>query len=247
MNVKLQKDHYEAVASHYANHYDGKDSRLYRQQFIESKLFAKMDLRGKLVLDAMCGSGSTSNRLVELGAIVTGVDVSLSIMKQIEQNLQVKNSVVGNVCELPFKSQSFDYITVVGGLHHLHPHLAEGMKEFIRVLKTNGRLLVFEPPSNSIFDMIRTIWYRYDDLFEKNEASIDVKRLVRDWNIELEFDQIEYGGGPGYIFIFNSMIIRLPLSLKRFIVKPLIYFEKLIDGRLPSWLAMYVVISMRKR
>jgi ubiquinone/menaquinone biosynthesis C-methylase UbiE len=48
--------------------------------------------------------------------------------------------------ELPADSHSFDYILIIAVLHHIPPEMVYGyIKEFKRVLKPDGRIVVIEP------------------------------------------------------------------------------------------------------
>ena len=57
---RLQADHYNRIADDYSIHYGDKYSQHYRNQFINRHLFEGIDLNGKKVLEAMCGSGETT-------------------------------------------------------------------------------------------------------------------------------------------------------------------------------------------
>ncbi|MFJ5760333.1 class I SAM-dependent methyltransferase [Neobacillus sp. NPDC093182] len=48
--------------------------------------------------------------------------------------------------ELPAENNSFDYILIIAVLHHIPPEMITGyVKEFKRVLKPNGKIVVLEP------------------------------------------------------------------------------------------------------
>ena len=55
-----QKAHFDLISNDYATHYGDKWSQIYRKLFINRALFKNIELNGKLVLEAMCGSGEVT-------------------------------------------------------------------------------------------------------------------------------------------------------------------------------------------
>src|SRR6266545_3967753 len=72
----LQRSHYDKIAEEYEAHYGDSSSREYRRRFIYEPMFVGLNLEGLSVLDAMCGSGHTTEYLLSCGADVTGLDIS---------------------------------------------------------------------------------------------------------------------------------------------------------------------------
>ena len=58
---RQQQQHYDEIAADYEAHYSDEWSVEYRRQFIYEPMFEGIDLSGKEVLDAMCGSGQTTS------------------------------------------------------------------------------------------------------------------------------------------------------------------------------------------
>ena len=67
---QLQQDHYDQIADEYEAHYSDACSLEYRRKFIYEPMFEGIDLSGMKVLDAMCGSGQTTEYLLSRGALV---------------------------------------------------------------------------------------------------------------------------------------------------------------------------------
>ena len=88
-----QRDHYDRIVDAYEAHYGDAPSREYRRRFIYQEMFDGMELNDMNVLDAMCGSGHTTEYLSARGAQVTGLDISPQEIKRF-QNRSPKTAVV---------------------------------------------------------------------------------------------------------------------------------------------------------
>src|ERR1700730_13360200 len=117
----LQRAHYDRIAERYELHYSDEWSQRYRWQFINQALTRGLDLKGREVLDAMCGSGQMAEYLVDRGATVTGIDVSTEVIYQFKSKLPTATGVEGSIFQTDFDDGQFDHVFVVGGLHHVHP------------------------------------------------------------------------------------------------------------------------------
>ncbi len=242
----LQEIHYNEIAEEYASHYGDPTAKVYRDRFIYNRMFGGLDLKKLKVLDAMCGMGTTSEYLLRHGADVTALDISDELLKICNKVVPGAKTVKASVLNMPFPDESFDVISIVGGLHHLHPKVEDGVSELFRVLKSGGILVCLEPPKESIFDRLRQFWYRFDRYFEDNEESIDLKSLVASQKGKFTLEYQFYGNGPAYFLICNSLIMRIPLSLKKIIAYPLFFVDRCVEYFTTPFWAAYVVFRLRK-
>ena len=211
---ELQKVHYNKISDAYAAHYGDEWSQKYRNKFINQSRVKDIELDGKLVLEGMCGSGDF---LLKKQAKVIGLDISEREIDNFKNRWVDCDARCSSISETGFEDDQFDVVLVVGGLHHAHPNVDEVIEEIHRVLKPGGYFCFFEPHKNSFPDALRKLWYKHDNLFEDNEESIDVKHIEDKFRGKFKFVMTEYGGNIGYLTIFNSMVLRLPLILKPFI------------------------------
>ena len=123
-------------------------------------MFRGVELAGKTVLEAMCGSGQTTSFLLSKGATVTGLDVSEESIASFRARWPSCRAIRASVLESNLESEAFDLIVVVGGLHHLHPHISAAIVEFRRLLKPAGFFCFVEPHRGSLPDWVRRRWYR---------------------------------------------------------------------------------------
>lgn len=132
-------------------------------------VFARGLVAGLDVLDAACGEGYGSALLATAARSVTGVDLSESAVAHARSRYASDNLkfLVSDCRYLPFDDGIYDCIVSFETLEHLedHPGL---MREFRRVLKPQGFLLISSPD--------RAI---YTDK-QQNQNEFHVRELYRD-------------------------------------------------------------------
>jgi len=242
-----QRAHYDRIVAAYDVHYDDPWSRRYRDQFIDGPLFEGLDLRGRAVLEAMCGSGLTTPALLARGAQVTGLDISPACIESFRNRWPECRSACASIAHSGLPSEAFDAVAVVGGLHHLQPDIDPAIEEIHRLLKPGGSFCFFEPHTGSLPDLFRQQWYKRDHLFEDNEAAIDLERLKRTHAHRFEFVREIYGGNLGFLLVFNSFIFRIPVRLKSFYSPAVLRLESLLARLQGKRLACVVICQWRKR
>jgi len=106
-------------------------------------------LKETSVLDIGCGWGillkelSLINRKLRL----YGIDISpkmVSVAKLKFSSTEKVEIQVGSADKLPYKNNSFEYVTCILSFHH-HPDSLNSLREMFRVLKPNGRLFLLDP------------------------------------------------------------------------------------------------------
>ena len=75
-----QAEHYDKIIDYYGCHSNDQTSISYRNMFILNPLFAGLELSGKKILDAMCGTGEATSYLLGKGGIVTALDISSAVI-----------------------------------------------------------------------------------------------------------------------------------------------------------------------
>ena len=238
---QLQKELFDRISSQYEAHYDDIFSRSYRAKFIYGPVFEGIDFSGTKVLEAMCGSGQTTEYLLAHGATVTALDISAQSIESFSERFPECNAVCASILDSGLESNSVDCAVVMAGLHHLHPHVGEAIRELHRVLKPGGYLCLWEPHSGSLPDLVRRWWYRHDSLFAENEASIDFASIKEEFSGLFSFQEEHYIGNFAYLLVLNSLIFRVPLRLKRLYTPLLMKLEPIVNrfqGKLLSCVAL---------
>jgi len=242
-----QQAHYDNIAADYEAHYSDEWSLAYRRQFIYEPMFAGLDLSGKKVLDAMCGSGQTTEYLLARGADVTGLDISNEVIDAFRARWTNTNAVKRSLLDSGLPSASYDCVVVVGGLHHIHPNLTLAMQEIHRVLKPGGSLCFMEPHTGSLPDLVRRVWYKFDRFFSDNEEAIDMRALQRDFGSQFELKRAKYLGNLAFLLVLNSLIFRIPTSAKKFYSPLLLKLEAKIHRFQCKLTSCFVVAQWQKR
>lgn len=209
-----QKIHFDQISKLYQAHYDDPCSRRYRKRYLYDPVFDSIDLSGKKVLEAMCGSGQITEYLVEKGAQVTGLDISEEMINQFRVKYNSNEAICASILNSDIETSSYDAVVVVGGLHHIHPNVNQAVKEIYRILKPGGDFVFVEPHQGSFFDAIRKFWYKRDRFFEKNEAAIDVEGMREFVDDGFHVVKERYVGNFAYLLVLNSMIFRIPVWFK---------------------------------
>lgn len=106
--------------------------------------FAKMN--GMNVLEIGLGYGTVAQRLVEHGAVYSGLDIALGPVKMVRHRIkQIElegNVVQGSILQPPFPDQSFDAIVAIGCLHHAGD-LQYAIDECYKLLKPGGGVDIY--------------------------------------------------------------------------------------------------------
>jgi demethylmenaquinone methyltransferase/2-methoxy-6-polyprenyl-1,4-benzoquinol methylase len=116
---------------------------------------------GRRYLDVAAGTGDSSLALARRGAEVVSTDFTLGMLKlgpgkfrAAGQERLVWASVGADAQRLPFRSASFDGITICYGIRNVEDR-PRAYREFLRVLKPQGRLTILE------FSRPRRRWLRF--------------------------------------------------------------------------------------
>ncbi len=116
--------------------------------------------RGK-ILDVPAGEGALSLRLINLGFQVSCADLYTEIFKL--AGTEIKR---GNLdARLPFEDESFDYVICVEGLEHIESP-ANAIREFARLLKPSGTLIVSVPNIMNIEERLKWLFNGYTSHFK---------------------------------------------------------------------------------
>lgn len=243
----LQGAHYDRIIELYEAHATDRWTQAYRRRFIDRPLLSGIELKGRSVLEAMCGSGHSTGFLLERGAHVTGLDVSEQAIEMFRTKWPMCAAVAESILSSSLPDSSFDVVVVVGGLHHVHPHAETAVDQIARLLKPGGFFCFSEPHAASWIDVARRIWYSRDQIFESNEAAVDISALRSAAGGRFDVISERYFGNVAHTLVLNSLVIRAPRWLKRLYSRPAMEIEALLNPIIGRRLSCSVACQWHKR
>lgn len=95
------------------------------------------------ILDVGCGTGVFTKDVLANGALVTGLDLSLPMLKQASHKLQGNSfdGLVGDMMSLPFADESFDKVFSMTAIEFV-ADAKHAISELNRVTKKNGTIVL---------------------------------------------------------------------------------------------------------
>ena len=123
------------------------------------------------VLDVPAGEGALAQRLKELGYEVSCCDLYPQIFKL--DGVEVKQGDLD--ARLPYDDASFDTVVCVEGLEHIE-NPANAIREFARLLKPIGTLIVSVPNIMNIEERLKWLFSGYTSHFKP--LSIDARQAI---------------------------------------------------------------------
>jgi ubiquinone/menaquinone biosynthesis C-methylase UbiE len=192
----------------------------YRKYIIKRSLnhFVKKYFdRDSEILHAGCGSGQVdtdiSNR-VNISALDISIP-ALSIYKKIHKDSS--KVIHGSIFKIPVKDETFDGIYNLGVMEHFtEKEIQEILQEFNRVLKPNGRMIIFWPPefgSSVIFlkimsFIVKKILSKKNVKFHPDEFTrLKSKQHVKEIFGKTNFKIIKYYFGIKDLFTYSAIIL----------------------------------------
>lgn len=103
--------------------------------------FTKIDSKLENALDVACGTGLSTNALLDIAENVFGTDTSDEMLKLVLNPQEIKYTKA-SAENLPFENNYFDIITVSSAVHWFN--IGEFLREANRILKTKSWLILYE-------------------------------------------------------------------------------------------------------
>jgi 2-polyprenyl-3-methyl-5-hydroxy-6-metoxy-1,4-benzoquinol methylase len=186
-------ERYDKIAGKYVERgsipfYDTKDkvySYIYKKN-LEEILLLLGSFRNKKILDAGCGGGFYSIPVAMLSDQIYSLDVSsknLEILKKRAESLSNVYIARGDIESLPYKSDFFDWILLLGVLEHL-PNTRKAVEELQRVLAPEGKIICLVPNHDGVSWRINELKNRFkhkkgEHELSQPEYSLNFRYLIR--------------------------------------------------------------------
>ena len=211
-----QKQHYEHIHDEDEAHYYDRSSLRYRDHFIFRPLLEDLDLNDREVLDLASGSGHNTRLLQRRFPRMRarGVDISEAACRAYERTTGWPAMQADFTRHVTFDRQ-FDAAVVIGGLHHLVVNLPQAIANLASAVRSGGVVLMMEPSADSVLEGLRRYWYQRDGYFDApTEHALSHDALLALTGGRFAPEVVRYIGGPAYFAVFNSLVLRIPLSAK---------------------------------
>jgi SAM-dependent methyltransferase len=158
------------------------------------------NVAGKRFIDVGCGTGRWLRWAVHRGAISTGSDLSLEMLRTAARKPEVSDKLVqADALSTPFRDASADIVLSALVVGHLRP-IAAAMAELARLAAPGAQVIVtdFHP------DALKRGWKRTfkhgDDTIEMESDSYDVAELAHA-DLALEhFQEVPFGDEERHFF-----------------------------------------------
>jgi demethylmenaquinone methyltransferase/2-methoxy-6-polyprenyl-1,4-benzoquinol methylase len=130
------------------------------------------------ILDIAAGTGTSSMALLADGVSVVAADFSNGMLDEGRKRYPKLEFVFADAMKLPFKDAEFDVVTMSFGLRNVENHNI-ALKEFFRVLKPGGRLVICEfSHVGGVFGPLYRLYLKYvlpklSALFSKSPDAYD--------------------------------------------------------------------------
>ena len=195
--LSLSQLTYDVLASFYR--------RIIIRPAFERSVRANFTTRSRL-LHAGCGTGQVDSRLLGQFQIV-GLDHSArAIELYVATNGETCEAKIGSIFELPFPDSSFDGVYNLGVMEHFPRHeIVAALREFHRVLKPDGKIVLWWPPEGGTSVVILKAasamltfctGKRSETLFPAECSRIQSRALTEEILVEAGFALQEFKLGP---------------------------------------------------
>lgn len=172
----------------------GAHSRQVRQKTGLWKIAAALagDIRGKKVLDAGCGDGWYSAKMVSADAQVSGADYSERAVRFAQAIVEDASFTAASLTKLPYPDASFDVVFSFQVLEHIPPaDLPQAVKEIARVTKPGGTIVISVPSTVRTLSKAHYQHFTPASITEQLAPAIAVERIVGQHHRTWAFSLIE--------------------------------------------------------
>jgi SAM-dependent methyltransferase len=149
---------YDSIADLY-------DTQPYREKSVDPEVAAFIAERAPAdtlsLLDIACGTGNqlVANRTIVPKARMVGIDGSLGMLRRARPKSPDIAWVQADGAVLPFRSESFDFVSCQYAFHHLRDK-AGMLRGSLRVLRASGRLTIYNLCPLECEDWLYYVYFR---------------------------------------------------------------------------------------
>jgi demethylmenaquinone methyltransferase/2-methoxy-6-polyprenyl-1,4-benzoquinol methylase len=174
----------------WAKSYDYDPSHLWMEKFRQVAL-QLVDLSGKKrILDLSCGTGELLLSFYKKSggnSELWGLDLAEEMIKKARKKLPVSMKLkIGDVHQLDFPDNYFDYVISTEAFHHYY-NQPKAISEMERVTKKNGKVIIVDV--NFFSDIVQRIF----EFFEPGCVRVNNKKEMRELFVKAGLRNIKQG------------------------------------------------------
>ena len=142
------------------------------------------DEPARIYLHAGCGSSESDNQIQFAQSKFVLMDISLEGLKIARQKSTLRNTwfVCGDIYNPPFKTNAIDGLWNLGVMEHFfEPEIARIFMALSRIVKPNGKLLIFWPPRFGLSVITLTSFLFVVNAFRKTPLVLYPDEVSRFW------------------------------------------------------------------
>jgi len=174
-----------------------------------NKYIRKHFPKGSNLVHAGCGSGQVDYDITNEYPVIA-VDISINALEIYRSNhSQIETVLQNDIRDMDLKSGSISGIYSLGVMEHFYPEdIIKILNEFSRILKPNGKVILFWPPKFGISVVFLSFWhFLLNKVFKKDvrlhpfEVSLlESKDMIESFSDKTEFKLIDYHFGINDLF-----------------------------------------------
>ena len=124
--------------------------------------------KGGLILEIGCGEGKISRWLSSYGFKVDAIDISKEAIKIAKKQKSKVNFIYGDIFGLKRKGNYYNAVFSLHVMEHIK-NIDETLKEICRILRSDGKLIIRIPNSDSLeAGMAGKNWFHWDEKYHVN-------------------------------------------------------------------------------
>jgi SAM-dependent methyltransferase len=154
------------------------------------------------VLEAGCGSGKWNAFLLKQRIPNVGIDWSVKLCVRAKMEIPGGNFVNGDLQNMPFKDKTFGGILSLGSIEHIITGPEIILKEFHRILKDDGKVLITTPYCGCVRELLNYIKKPLKEIRSKIRKEKDDKRTLKSISQKVckKWHPVLQRGADGYFF-----------------------------------------------
>lgn len=181
----ISEEAYDALGSEYEAITNAAIREYYEWPAVRSLL---PELSGCRVLDAACGNGFYTERILQQGTTAVGVDTSTEMVARARDRFADEERVTIHQGDLTdglshLDTDEFDLVLCQLALEHIEDWRSV-FTGFSRVLKPQGHVVI--STSHPVRDYVDAAYSVRDQILAENATYADIERVNRDWGTDEE-------------------------------------------------------------